>query len=49
MWIVFSIVLVLWLLSVHFYFPIPMILGLFAALIGCAVVAMMPVRSNSVE
>lgn len=46
MWIVFSIVLVLWMLSVHFYMPVPIILGLFAALVGCATVALIPVRRS---
>lgn len=46
MWIVFAILLVLWILSVHFYLPVAVILGLFAALVGCATVALMPVRRN---
>lgn len=46
MWIVFSIVLVLWILSVQFYLPVPVILALFAALVGCATVALLPVRRS---
>ena len=46
MWILFSVLLVLWVLSIHFYFPVPLILMLFAALVGCATVALMPVRRS---
>ncbi len=42
MWILFSILLVLWLLSIQFYFPVMFILVLFAGMLVAAGVALMP-------
>ena len=42
MWIVFSLCLVLWILSIHFYFPALFILALFAAVLATAGFALLP-------
>jgi hypothetical protein len=44
MWIVFSIFLVLWVLSIQFYFPVLFILGLFACVLTTAGLALIPAR-----
>ncbi len=50
MWIVFSIVALMWLLSIHFYFPVPVILGFFAAmLVFGAVATFQPARQEFEE
>lgn len=45
MWIVFSIFLVLWIVSIHFYFPVLFILALFAAMLATAAIALLPART----
>jgi len=48
MWIVFSIFLVLWIMSIHFYFPVLFILALLAAMLATAGFALLPApRSDS--
>ncbi len=42
MWIVFTVFLVLWLLSIQLYFPVLFILALFACMLVTAGVALMP-------
>ncbi len=42
MWIIFSMLLVLWVLSVEFYLPVLFILALFAGMLITAGLAMMP-------
>ncbi len=42
MWILFSLFLLLWVLSIEFYFPVLFILGLFACMLITAGLAMMP-------
>ncbi len=44
MWIVFSLCLVLWILSIHFYFPVLFILALFAAVLASAGLTLLPAR-----
>ncbi len=44
MWLVFSIFLVLWLLSVQLHFPLLLILLFLAAVLLSAGLAMLPVR-----
>jgi hypothetical protein len=45
MWIVFSFFLVLWMLSIHFYFPVLFILALFACMLVTAGLALIPVSN----
>lgn len=42
MWIVSAIFLALWVLSIHFYFPVLVIMGLFAGMLITAGWAMLP-------
>ncbi|MGZ4833858.1 MAG: hypothetical protein ACXVZQ_13090 [Terriglobales bacterium] len=44
MWIVFSFLLLLWVLSIHLYFPVLAILGLFAGMLLTAGLALLPAR-----
>jgi hypothetical protein len=44
MWIVFSFFLLLWILSIHLYFPVLAILGLFAFMLLTAGLALLPAR-----
>jgi hypothetical protein len=49
MWIVFSVFLVLWILSVEFVFPVALTITFFAFVIGSAAVALMPGRNEEME
>jgi len=49
MWILFSVFLVLWILSVEFVFPVAVTITFFAMVIGSAAVALMPNRGEEVE
>jgi hypothetical protein len=42
MWFVFAVLLVLWVLGIHFYVPFIFTLILFAAMLVAAGIAMMP-------
>ena len=42
MWLIFAVLLVLWVLGIHFYAPFLLTLALFAALLITAGVALMP-------
>lgn len=44
MWIIFAILLVLWILGIHFYVPFLLTLALFAAMLITAGVALMPAK-----
>ncbi len=46
MWIVFSVVAVMWLLSVRLYFPVPVIFGFFAAMVVFGAVAALQPREQ---
>ena len=49
MWIVFSVFLVLWILSVEFVLPVALTITFFTLVIGSAAVALMPSRGEAVE
>jgi hypothetical protein len=49
MWIVFSIFLVLWILSVEFVMPVALTITFFAFVVGAAAVALMPNRDEEME
>ena len=49
MWIVFSVFLVLWILSVEFVFPVALTIVFFALVIGSAAVALMPRLNEEME
>ena len=42
MWLIFALLLVLWVLGIHFYVPFLLTLLLFAAMLVVAGIAMMP-------
>lgn len=42
MWIIFAVLLVLWILGIHFYVPFLLTLALFAAILITAGVALLP-------
>jgi hypothetical protein len=42
MWIIFAVLLILWLLGIHFYVPFLLTLALFAGMLITAGVALMP-------
>ncbi len=42
MWFVFTFFLLLWIVSIEFYFPVLFILGLFAAMLITAGLALVP-------
>jgi hypothetical protein len=42
MWLIFAVLLVLWVLGIHFYVPFIVTLALFAAMLLTAGVALMP-------
>jgi hypothetical protein len=44
MWIIFAVLLVLWMLGIHFYVPFLLTLALFAAMLITAGVALMPAK-----
>jgi hypothetical protein len=46
MWILSAIFLALWVLSVHFYFPVLVILALFAGMLITAGMAMLPAEER---
>jgi hypothetical protein len=49
MWIVFSVFLVFWILSIEFYFPVALTITFFALVIGSAAVALMPSPNEPLE
>ena len=49
MWIVFSVFLVLWILSVEFALPVALTITFFVMVIGSAAIALMPGRNEEVE
>ena len=49
MWIVFSVFLVLWIMSVEFVLPPALTITFFAFVIGSAAVALMPERDEELE
>jgi hypothetical protein len=49
MWIVFSVFLVLWILSVEFVLPVALTITFFALVIGSAAIALMPGRNEEME
>ena len=42
MWIVFAVLVLLWILGIHFYVPFLLTLALFAAMLIAAGIAMLP-------
>ena len=42
MWIVFAVLVLLWILGIHFYVPFLLTLALFAAMLVVAGIAMLP-------
>ena len=42
MWLIFVVLLVLWLLGIHFYVPFIVTLALFAAMLSAAGIALLP-------
>lgn len=42
MWLIFAVLLVLWVLGIHFYAPLAFTLVLFAAMLVTAGIAMIP-------
>lgn len=44
MWLVFAILLIVWVLSIHYYAPFLVILALLAALLTVAGIALMPME-----
>ena len=42
MWLIFAVLLVLWVLGIHFYIPFVFTLILFAAMLVAAGIAMLP-------
>lgn len=49
MWIVFSIFLLLWILSVEFVMPVVVTITFFALVVGAAAIALMPNRNEEIE
>jgi hypothetical protein len=49
MWIVFSIFLVLWIMSVEFMLPAALTITFFALVIASAAVALMPGKNDNLE
>jgi hypothetical protein len=49
MWIVFSVFLVLWILSIEMVFPVSLVIVLFALVIGSAAIAFMPNHHEPME
>jgi len=47
MWVLSAIFLALWVLSIHFYFPVLLILALFAGLLITAGLAMIPAEKRT--
>ncbi len=47
MWIIFSILLIVWVIGIHFYFPGWVSIVLLAALIGVLALALLPARQRS--
>lgn len=46
MWIIFSVLLVLWFLSIHFYLPVALTFIFFAAMLAIAAVATLKTDSR---
>ena len=42
MWIIFAVLVILWILGIHFYVPFLLTLALFAAMLIAAGIAMLP-------
>ena len=42
MWLIFAVLLVLWVVGIHFYVPFLLTLALFAAMLVAAGIAMLP-------
>jgi len=42
MWLIFAVLLVLWVVGIHFYVPFVLTLALFAAMLIAAGIAMLP-------
>ena len=42
MWIIFAVLVILWILGIHFYVPFLLTLALFAAMLIAAGMAMLP-------
>ena len=49
MWIIFSVFLLLWILSVEFVMPVALTITFFALVVGAAAIALMPNRNDEIE
>ncbi len=47
MWTVASILFILWVLSIHFYFPVALTIALFGAILLSVVMAILPAKTQS--